>query len=161
MSLHDSREPDAYLTPVQYSHVKIGKYLMIKGHPCKVTNLLTSKPGKHGSCKVNVTGLCQHCNKKFNMAGLPGHGTGQQPEITSFELELITIDNNQFHIMDDDGCMYEEAEFYPAIHEEIEQKLEEAQQKNKSCLITLTRMPLEERKGIVFLYEKVEFSKIV
>jgi hypothetical protein len=77
-----------YLKPIQYNQVKVGKYLMIKGHPCKITKALISKPGKHGSTKLNVTGLCQHCDKKFNMAGLPGHSSGVCPVIEKFELTV-------------------------------------------------------------------------
>jgi translation initiation factor 5A len=162
MSLIDSREVDAYLTPVQISHVKVGKYLMIKGHPCKITSLLLSKPGKHGSCKANVTGLCQHCNKKFNMAGLPGHSNGQAPDISKLEVELIACEDFVFTLMDDGGETYDEMEIdvNNSNHVTLTDHYDEAQSKNKRCIVCLLRMPVELFKGKPSIYETLEFARL-
>ena len=37
---------------------------MLKGHPCKVTDYSTAKPGKHGSAKATIVGNDIFTNKK-------------------------------------------------------------------------------------------------
>ena len=39
--------------PSQASAIKKGGHIMIKGHPCKVVEMSTSKTGKHGHAKVS------------------------------------------------------------------------------------------------------------
>jgi translation initiation factor 5A len=53
--------------PIQASSVKKGTYCILKGRPCKVAEVKTSKTGKHGHAKANITGVCvltaQKCNE--------------------------------------------------------------------------------------------------
>ena len=35
--------------------LKKGDFIMIKGHPCKILEVTTSKTGKHGHAKANIT----------------------------------------------------------------------------------------------------------
>jgi translation initiation factor 5A len=42
--------------PTQCGSIKKGGYCMLKGHPCKVTEYSTAKPGKHGSAKATIVG---------------------------------------------------------------------------------------------------------
>ena len=37
---------------VESQRLKNGSLVMVKGFPCKVTDVTTAKPGKHGSAKV-------------------------------------------------------------------------------------------------------------
>jgi len=41
---------------VDTNRLKPGSLVMIKGNPCKVTDVSTAKPGKHGSAKVILKG---------------------------------------------------------------------------------------------------------
>lgn len=38
--------------PEAAGSIKKGGYVMLKGHPCKCTDISTSKAGKHGHAKV-------------------------------------------------------------------------------------------------------------
>ena len=40
---------------VQASHLKVGDDVIIRGHTCKITQILTSKPGKSGHVKLMIT----------------------------------------------------------------------------------------------------------
>lgn len=40
----------------QDSGLRPGGFATIGGHPCKITNVVTSKPGKHGHVKMVLTG---------------------------------------------------------------------------------------------------------
>ena len=44
--------------------VKKGGFVCIKGHPCKVIEITTSKTGKHGHAKANITAVDIFTNKK-------------------------------------------------------------------------------------------------
>lgn len=41
---------------VESQRLKNGSLVMMKGNPCKVTEVSTAKPGKHGSAKVICKG---------------------------------------------------------------------------------------------------------
>ena len=41
---------------VDSNRLKQGSLVMIKSNPCKVTDVSTAKPGKHGSAKVILKG---------------------------------------------------------------------------------------------------------
>jgi translation initiation factor 5A precursor (eIF-5A) len=37
--------------------IKVGRYIIIDGIPCKVVSIDVSSPGKHGSAKMRVTAI--------------------------------------------------------------------------------------------------------
>ena len=37
--------------------LKEGKYVIIEDIPCRIVNIDSSKPGKHGAAKMRVTGI--------------------------------------------------------------------------------------------------------
>lgn len=39
--------------PTQCSSLRRGGHVMLKGHPCKIVEMLTSVPGKHGHAKAS------------------------------------------------------------------------------------------------------------
>ena len=51
--------------PVQCSALRKGGYVMIKGRPCKVVEMSTSKTGKHGHAKVHLVAMDIFTSKKY------------------------------------------------------------------------------------------------
>jgi translation initiation factor 5A len=51
--------------PVQCSALRKNGYVMIKGRPCKVMEMSTSKTGKHGHAKVHLVALDIFTQKKY------------------------------------------------------------------------------------------------
>lgn len=51
--------------PLQCSALRKNGFVMIKGRPCKVMEMSTSKTGKHGHAKVHLVGLDIFTNKKY------------------------------------------------------------------------------------------------
>lgn len=50
---------------MQAGSIKKGSFCMLKGNPCKVIDTAISKPGKHGSAKILVTGTDIFSGKKY------------------------------------------------------------------------------------------------
>merc|ERR1712059_43261 len=51
--------------PQQYSALRKNGYVMIKGRPCKIVEMSTSKTGKHGHAKVHLVALDIFTGKKL------------------------------------------------------------------------------------------------
>ena len=51
--------------PAQCSTLRKGGHVVIKGHPCKIVDMSTSKTGKHGHAKVHLVALDIFTGKKY------------------------------------------------------------------------------------------------
>jgi hypothetical protein len=51
--------------PMQASSIRKNGFAILKGFPCKVVDMSTSKTGKHGHAKVNMTGVDIFTGKKY------------------------------------------------------------------------------------------------
>jgi translation initiation factor 5A len=49
--------------------LKEGSYIVIDGEPCKTVEVEKSKPGKHGSAKVRLTGIAIFTGSKKTVIG--------------------------------------------------------------------------------------------
>jgi len=89
--------------PMEAGQIKKGGLIMIKGRPCKVSEVTTSKTGKHGHAKCNFTTYDIFTNKKLEDMIPSTHGT-TVPNVTRQERLLTDIDDDDFMtLMDDDG----------------------------------------------------------
>jgi len=77
---------------------------MLKGHPCKIVDVKTSKTGKHGHAKCNITGIDVLTTKKYNEVH-PGHIIVAAFDVDKKEYELTNVDEKegQVEVMDDAG----------------------------------------------------------
>jgi len=55
--------------PADLGSLKDGSYIVIDGEPCKVVEVEKSKPGKHGSAKVRLTGISIFTGSKKSVIG--------------------------------------------------------------------------------------------
>ena len=55
--------------PADLGSLKDGSYIIIDGEPCKVVEVEKSKPGKHGSAKVRLTGISVLTGSKKSVIG--------------------------------------------------------------------------------------------
>lgn len=74
------------------NRLKNGSLVMIKGNPCKVTDVSTAKPGKHGSAKVILKGKDILTAKVYECTYHAGDMV-DAPIIKRIEYTLMNIDD--------------------------------------------------------------------
>lgn len=84
---------------VSASHLKIGSYIIIDDAACKVVDIKVSRPGKHGHAKSNITAVGILDDKKRNMT-VPGHDNVEVPVIDKRTAQVLSIAENNAHVMD-------------------------------------------------------------
>ncbi len=47
--------------------LKVGKYVVIDDHPCRIVSVDKSKPGKHGAAKVSAVAISLFDNSKHSL----------------------------------------------------------------------------------------------
>lgn len=75
--------------PVQCSALRKGGYVMIKGRPCKVMEMSTSKTGKHGHAKVHLVALDIFTSKKYEDLCPSTHNI-DVPNVTRMDYTVIS-----------------------------------------------------------------------
>lgn len=94
--------------PISAGDVKKNNFIMLKNRPCKVAEVRTSKTGKHGHAKANITGVCvltdQKCNEvhpasaglvEFKMEKLDYLLTDAQVAEGTYTLTALNDDNDE------------------------------------------------------------------
>ena len=89
--------------PMQAGSVKKGGHVLLKGKPCKIVDVSTSKTGKHGHAKAHFVGVDIFTGKKIEDMCPTSHNM-EVPNISRIEYTLLDITNDGYiSIMDDDG----------------------------------------------------------
>jgi len=96
--------------PEQCSALRKGGYVVLKGCPCKIVDMSTSKTGKHGHAKVHLVGLDIFTGKKCEDICPSTHNL-EVPEVKRTELQLLDItheDPAYVHLLMPDGTTRED-----------------------------------------------------
>merc|ERR1712087_934503 len=78
----------ATVVPVQAGSIRKGGHIVIKGRPCKVVDVSTSKTGKHGHAKCNFTALDIFTSKKMEDLQPSSHNC-DVPHVSRSDYTLI------------------------------------------------------------------------
>ena len=87
---------------VSVGSLKKGSNVVIDGVASTVTETKTSRPGKHGHAKVNLTAVGMLDGKKRNIV-MPGHDNIQVPIIDKRNAQVLAIDENLANVMDSEN----------------------------------------------------------
>ena len=76
-----------------------GKYVLIEDIPCKVVEIESSKPGKHGAAKMRITGIGIFEGQKKTLLA-PGDADVEIPIIERKNVMVLSVSGNSAQVMD-------------------------------------------------------------
>jgi translation initiation factor 5A len=79
--------------------LRVGKFVIIDGEPCKVVDLSSSAPGKHGSAKMRIVGVGIFDNQKRMLYG-PASDDAEVPILERKRGQILSYDGTSIQIMD-------------------------------------------------------------
>ncbi|MDE1846068.1 MAG: translation initiation factor IF-5A [Candidatus Micrarchaeota archaeon] len=84
---------------VSVGDLKSGRFILIDGIPCKVVDIETSAPGKHGSAKVRITAIGMFDGSKKTLLK-PSHSDVEAPVIAKTKAQVVSVSGNNAQLMD-------------------------------------------------------------
>ncbi|XP_064650973.1 eukaryotic translation initiation factor 5A-1-like [Lineus longissimus] len=131
--------------PMQCSALRKNGYVVIKGHPCKIVEMSTSKTGKHGHAKVHLVALDIFTQKKYEDL-CPSTHNMNVPHVSRVDYQMTNIDDGFLTLMDDLGNEKEDLKLPDNdIGKEIQKKFDDGD----SFMVTvLTAMKDEAVVGV-------------
>lgn len=119
--------------PMQCSALRKNGFVMIKGRPCKIVEMSTSKTGKHGHAKVHMVALDIFTGKKYEDI-CPSTHNMDVPNVKRKDYQLLSVDDGFLSMMDDGG---EQREDLKMPEGEIGNEIQAAMDNEKEILCTV------------------------
>jgi len=103
--------------------LKENKYILIDDEPCRIVEITTSKPGKHGEAKARIVAIGVFDNQKRSVIYPTKHKV-KVPIIEKKTGQVLSIQGNEALVMD----METFEQFNIAIPEEFKDKIKSGQE---------------------------------
>jgi translation initiation factor 5A len=129
--------------PKQCSALRKGDAVLIKGRPCKVVEMSTSKTGKHGHAKVHLVALDIFTQKKYEDI-CPSTHNMEVPVVNRRDYQLMTITEDGYcSLLDLETC--DEREDVKVPEGDLGQSIRDALEKDETgVLVTVVKAMDEE-----------------
>jgi translation initiation factor 5A len=82
--------------------IQKGKYLIMEGAACIVSDVQISRPGKHGHSKVRISGV-GIIDEKKRVLVMPGHDNVEVPIIEKKSAQVLSISEDNANVMDSES----------------------------------------------------------
>jgi translation elongation factor IF5A len=130
--------------PQQAGTIRKGAFIVIKGRPCKVAEVSTSKTGKHGHAKCNFVGIDIFNSRKLEDI-VPSSHNSEVPHVNRTEYQLIDISDDGFvELLTDNGETRNDLKL-PTHDEELAQKIKDDFDAGKDLVVTVLSAMGEEQ----------------
>jgi len=127
--------------PMQCSALRKNGHVVIKGRPCKIVEMSTSKTGKHGHAKVHLVAIDIFTGKKLEDI-CPSTHNMDVPNVTRNEYQLVNVDEGFLNLMSQDGTSKDDVKVPEGdLGKQIETDFEEG----KDLLVTIISAMGEEQ----------------
>ncbi|KAH3686276.1 hypothetical protein WICPIJ_002773 [Wickerhamomyces pijperi] len=126
--------------PMQCSALRKNGFVVIKGRPCKIIDMSTSKTGKHGHAKVHLVATDIFTSKKLEDLSPSTHNM-EVPFVKRTEYQLLDIDDGFLSLMDNEG---ETKDDVKAPEGELGDNIQTAFDDGKDLLVTIITAMGEE-----------------
>jgi len=84
---------------VEARTLKKGNYVVVEGEPCKIVDLSSSKPGKHGAAKIRIIATSIFDGKKMQLL-TSGDRKADIPLIEKRVKQILSIAGGNAQLMD-------------------------------------------------------------
>ena len=128
--------------PMQCSALRKNGHVVIKGRPCKIVDMSTSKTGKHGHAKVHLVAIDIFTGKKLEDISPSTHNM-DVPNVTRTEYQLVHIEDGFLNLLTADGSGEKNDVKVP--EGDLGKGLQDAVDQEKDVLVTITAAMGEEQ----------------
>jgi translation initiation factor 5A len=126
--------------PMQCSALRKNGHVVLKGRPCKIVEMSTSKTGKHGHAKVHIVGIDLFTNKKYEDMSPSTHNM-DVPVVQRKDYTFVNIEDGFLILMDDGG---ETREDLKCPEGDIGKEIEDKWSRDESFVVTVMKAMGEE-----------------
>jgi len=127
--------------PMQCSALRKNGHVVIKGRPCKIVDMSTSKTGKHGHAKVHLVAIDIFTGKKLEDI-CPSTHNMDVPNVTRTEYQLVNVDDGFLNLMTQDGVAKDDVKVPEG---DIGTQISSAFEDGKDLLVTIVAAMGEEQ----------------
>lgn len=96
--------------PVDVGSLRVGGYMIINDHPCRIVDITKSKPGKHGSAKARIVAIGTFDGVKRSIVK-PIDAKSEVPLVDKKPGQVFALNPTGVQIMDLETYEYIDAPF--------------------------------------------------
>ncbi|MGC8651837.1 MAG: translation initiation factor IF-5A [Candidatus Micrarchaeia archaeon] len=86
-------------TIISMKDVKVGRFIIVDDIPCRVVDIETSSPGKHGSAKMRITAMGIFDGQKKTLLK-PSDAEVEAPVIKKVKSQVVSVKGDTAQLMD-------------------------------------------------------------